>query len=275
MKTYSPKEYWAGVAENYCPADPSGLAPVLHPGSPPWFNRLIDKLQFHAIRRAMTFAGIPASSRILDVGCGTGRWVRRYQNLGFHAVGVDATPEMLRLARKTGTTAPLVVGEAHQLPFPDAAFDSVSDITVTQHIPVSLQARALAEMIRVMRPGGCLILMELIQGKDRHIFPRSPQDWIEQASSCGVKLIGWFGQEYFLLDRLFVRFARTLSARSGSFASPNFTPPMPSSQGATIAGRIYWGLRHITAPISAWTDPVIEMICPARFATHGVFVFRK
>ena len=219
MKAYSPKEYWTGVAENPCADDPSGLAPVLYPDSPPWFNQLIDDLQFRAIRRVITLAGLSADTRILDVGCGTGRWVRRYQQFGFRAMGIDATAAMLHLARDRGTAAALTVGEAYRLPFRDATFDAVSDITVTQHIPASLQLPALAEMIRVIRPGGCLILMELVQGKDRHIFPRTPEGWIEAASSCGVKLMGWFGQEFLLLDRLFVRAARILAARNGSSSS--------------------------------------------------------
>ena len=88
MKAYSPKEYWSGVAENSCADDPSGLAPILYPDSPPWFNQLIDDLQFRAIRRAITSAGLSADTRILDVGCGTGRWLRRYQQFGFRATGV-------------------------------------------------------------------------------------------------------------------------------------------------------------------------------------------
>jgi SAM-dependent methyltransferase len=275
MKAYSPKEYWSGVAENSCADDPSGLAPILYPDSPPWFNQLIDDLQFRAIRRAITLAGLSADTRILDVGCGTGRWLRRYQQFGFRATGVDATAAMLRLARERGTAAALTVGEANRLPFRDATFDAVTDITVTQHIPQPLQVPALAEMIRVIRPGGCLILMELIQGEDKHIFPRTPQGWIEGVSSCGAKLIGWFGQEYLLIDRLFVRVARTLATRNVGSASQDAQSQVSSHRRSTITGRIYWGLRHITVPIAAWSDPAIEMICPARVATHGVFVFRK
>jgi SAM-dependent methyltransferase len=275
MKTYSPKEYWSGVAENSCADDPSGLAPILYPDSPPWFNQLIDDLQFRAIRRAITLADFSADTRILDVGCGTGRWLRRYQQFGFRAMGVDATAAMLRLARERGTAAALTVGEVNRLPFRDATFDAVTDITVTQHIPQSLQVPALAEMIRVIRPGGCLILMELIQGEDKHIFPRTPQGWIEGVSSCGAKLIGWFGQEYLLLDRLFVRVARTLATRNVGSASQDAQSQVSSHQRSTITGRIYWGLRHITVPIAAWSEPAIELICPARVATHGVFVFRK
>jgi len=275
MSAYSPKEYWTGVADNFRSVDAAGLAPVLHPGAPAWFNRLIDRLQFRAVRRALTLADIPRGSRVLDVGCGTGRWLRRYQALGFQATGVDATLGMLGLAAERGTNAPLVAGEATQLPFADAEFDCVSDITVVQHIPRSLQPQALHEMVRVLKPGGCLVLMELIRGQDAHVFPRSPQDWIRQTESCGAKPIGWFGQEYLLLDRFFALAARTLVGGNGNQAKVDSAPLQPTSKHSSSARRIFWSIRHVTAPLSAWADPAAEKICPGRFATHGVFVFRK
>jgi len=275
MSAYSPKEYWAGVAEDFRSADAAGLAPVLHPGAPAWFNRLIDKLQFRAIQRALALADVRRGARILDVGCGTGRWLRRYQALGLQATGVDATPEMLGLARERGTASPLVSGEAGRLPFADAEFDCVSDITVVQHIPRSQQPQALGEMVRVLKPGGRLILLQLIRGEDAHVFPRSPQDWIQQAESFGAKPIGWFGQEYLLLDRFFAHAARALTERNASHAGMGAAPSGAPSQHSSLTRRIYWGFRHVTAPLSAWTDPLAEKICPAHVATHGVFVFGK
>jgi SAM-dependent methyltransferase len=270
---YLPKEYWEALAKDSNSLDASGLAPVLHPDSPPWFNQVVDALQFRAVRRAIAVAALPDHARILDVGCGTGRWLRRYQQLGYSATGVDATFGMLRVARECGTTAPLTAGEAYRLPFPDAKFDSVSDITVIQHIPVSLQSQAISEMMRVIRPGGHLILMELIGGAGQHIFPREPWDWIEQAALCGAKLVGWFGQEYFLLDRLLVRVAQAVTRTKG-IPSNTFSPKY-SLRRSTMMRRIYWRLRHVTVPISAWIEPLTDRICPAHFATHGVFVFRK
>ena len=96
MTDYSPKEYWAGVAENFRSADLTGFAPVLHPDAPAWYNRLIDNLQFQAMRRALAIAQIPQGARFLDIGCGTGRWLRRYKERGFGAMGMDATLGMLR-----------------------------------------------------------------------------------------------------------------------------------------------------------------------------------
>jgi ubiquinone/menaquinone biosynthesis C-methylase UbiE len=275
MNAYSPKEYWTGVAEKFHSHDPAGLAPVLHPGAPAWFNRLIDDLQFRAVQRALALAQIQQGSRVLDVGCGTGRWLRRYQGIGFLPTGVDATSGMLRLARQHGTAVPLVAAEAHHLPFANAEFDSVSDITVVQHIPVSLQPQAIGEMMRVLKPGGHLILIELIRGRGAHIFPHSPKEWIQQVTSCDATLIKWFGQEFLPLDRLFVRLAQALANTDGRSAGGSSLPAQNPEQHVSAARRVYWGLRHITAVLSVWTDPFVEKICPAQLATHGVFVFRK
>jgi SAM-dependent methyltransferase len=275
MTPYSPKEYWSGVAKDFRAADPFGFAPVLHPGAPVWFNQLIDKLQFQALRRALKLARISPGSRVLDVGCGTGRWVRRYAELGFCATGVDAAPNMLASAREHGTVTPLIAGEASQLPFSDCVFDCVADVTVVQHIPSGFQAQALSEMTRVLKPGGCLILMELIRGRGAHIFPHPPEDWIKQATSHGATLIGWFGQEFLLPDRLLVRLAQSL--RGGNRTSPNanLLAVNSASRGNPVLRSAYWHFRRVTTSVSAWIDPLTEKLCTARLATHGVFVFRK
>jgi SAM-dependent methyltransferase len=279
---YSPKEYWSSLANDGDSPDASGFAPILHPLAPAWFNRLIDNLQFLALRRALTLAAIAPGARFLDVGCGTGRWVRRYEELEFSAVGMDATIGMLQIARAHDTRSPLITGLAQSLPFSNAAFDCLSDITVVQHIPYELQSRALQEMVRVLRPGGRMILLEVICGKnsqigkDSHVFPRQPRDWISEVEHCGASLIDWFGQEFLLADRLYVRLAQTLNKRKGNMVQQvQSTPYYSSSRESSVARRVYWRLRRITVPFSIWAEPVVARICPAYLATHGMFVFRK
>jgi SAM-dependent methyltransferase len=279
---YSPKEYWSSLANDGDSLDASGLAPILHPLAPAWFNRLIDDLQFRALRRALALAAVPPGARFLDVGCGTGRWVRRYGELGFSIVGVDATIGMLKMARARGTRAPLTTGLAQSLPFSDAAFDCLSDITVVQHIPYELQSRALKEMVRVLKPDGRMILMELICGKDSHtgndshVFPREPRDWIKEVEHCGASLIDWFGQEFLLADRLYVRLAQTLNGRKGNLVQQvQSTSYYSSSRKSSVARRVYWRLRRISFPFSVWSEPAVARLCPASLATHGMFVFRK
>jgi len=121
-----------------------------------------------------------------------------------------------------------------------------------------------------------MILLELTRGEGSHIFPRPPRDWISEVESRGTTLIDWFGEEFFLPDRLFVFLAQAVFGRKGNHADQTqSTSPTYSSAESSLTRRLYWRVRRITVPFSACTDPAVAKICPASLATHAVFVFRK
>jgi ubiquinone/menaquinone biosynthesis C-methylase UbiE len=158
VNRYLPREFWTRLAKDFGESDLTGFAPVLHPGTPRWFNAVIDRLQRRTWSQTLDYCSLPQGARVLDVGCGTGRWVRRLEEHGLSVVGIDQSSEMLSLARKRGTLSPMVSGEVQNLPFRDESFECVSAVTVIQHIPPQEQVRALSEMVRVLRPGGYLFL---------------------------------------------------------------------------------------------------------------------
>lgn len=278
-RLYSWKEYWANLAASYGWADAQGFSAVLHPDAPVWFNATIDRLQERAWRKGIQLCQIKDDAQVLDVGCGTGRWLRRYTEHGLHPVGVDATEGMLRRAAAGGLKCPLVVGLAQSLPFDDGAFDLVSAVTVIQHISPTYQSDALKEMARVLRPGGYLLLLELIRGHGPHIFPRRPPDWIEQASIAGFSLVAWRGQEYLIPDRTFVRIVqavRRLAGKRGDSSLPGQSrKPVPASDRAPNVRIVYWAIRRSTCAISEWLEPVAQNVLPGEWATHALFIFKK
>lgn len=89
----------------------------------------------------------------LEVGCGTGLILGRVAPLAARAVGIDLSPGMLAEARARGLD--VHEADAHALPFADASFDVAYSFKVLAHVPQ--WERALAEMARVLRPGGRLI----------------------------------------------------------------------------------------------------------------------
>ncbi len=99
-------------------------------------------------------ADLALSSRVLEVGCGTGLILREVDPLAAHAVGVDLSHGMLDVARQRNLR--VVEGSADALPFADGAFDLVYSFKVLAHVPNL--PRALEEMARVTRPGGHLVL---------------------------------------------------------------------------------------------------------------------
>lgn len=95
----------------------------------------------------------------LDVGCGEGRFCRMLRPRGVEVTGVDPTPALLAAARARDDGGRYVEGRAETLPFGDGAFDLVVSYLSLIDIPdVDL---AIAEMARVLRPGGALLIANL------------------------------------------------------------------------------------------------------------------
>jgi 2-polyprenyl-3-methyl-5-hydroxy-6-metoxy-1,4-benzoquinol methylase len=115
------------------------------------------------LERAAVFelAGPVRGLRVVDVGCGDGAYARAAAQAGAQVVGIDRAEAPLR-AVHAGPGDPevhLAVAEAAQLPFRDCTFDVVLAVTVLCFVPHP--ERAIAEMVRVLQPGGTLILAEL------------------------------------------------------------------------------------------------------------------
>jgi ubiquinone/menaquinone biosynthesis C-methylase UbiE len=101
---------------------------------------------------------LPAGARVLDVGCGTGEYVRRLTDLGFEASGLEPAEAMRQAAMEKNPGRTILDGIATQLPFPDESFDFVICIEVLRYLHRSDVDQALREMHRVIKPGGRMFL---------------------------------------------------------------------------------------------------------------------
>ena len=94
--------------------------------------------------------------RVLDLACGNGRWLGRFQPASY--VGVDLNARMLSEARQRYPSSAFLRGEMTRLPFPDGAFEGViSMFGAMGHLPPTAQRAMVRETGRVLAPGGCAI----------------------------------------------------------------------------------------------------------------------
>jgi SAM-dependent methyltransferase len=104
---------------------------------------------------------IPADAgALLDVGCNVGELLGHCRALrpALRLAGVDMNADAVARARAAVPDADVRAAGAERLPFDDAAFDCVTCIEVLEHVPAPRRRDALAEMRRVLRPGGRLVL---------------------------------------------------------------------------------------------------------------------
>ncbi len=96
---------------------------------------------------------------VLDVACGTGDMAVSLVERGCTVTGVDISEEMLAIARQKAPMVTFMIVDAEHLPFPDASFDAVTCAFGVRNF-VHLE-QGLSEMLRVLKPGGQLVILEL------------------------------------------------------------------------------------------------------------------
>jgi SAM-dependent methyltransferase len=107
-------------------------------------------------RLAMILAAVPLTeqSRVLVDGCGVGMYVKALREFTSHAVGLDIEPERVADSRRHSPLVNVAAGE--QLPYPSNFFEMVLSHEVIEH--VQNDAQSLAEMVRVLKPGGRAVI---------------------------------------------------------------------------------------------------------------------
>ena len=138
------------------------------------YDRIISWAEKALFGGAREWVCSQARGEVLEIAVGTGRNFPFYPE-GVRLTGIELSPKMLDLARRRarelGRDADLRVGDAHNLPFSDASFDTVVVTLALCTIPDD--RRALAEVARVLRPGGQLLLLE-------HVRSSVPPVWLLQ-----------------------------------------------------------------------------------------------
>jgi ubiquinone/menaquinone biosynthesis C-methylase UbiE len=172
------------------------------------YDTLIQIPERVLLRGGRELAALQATGRVLEIGIGTGR------NLPYYPPEVELTGQDISFAmlararvRARGRRATMAVGDAQQLSFADARFDTVVSTLTLCTIPD--ERRALAEAWRVLRPGGRLVLLE-------HV--RSPRPIVRAMQRALDPLTVWLAGDHLLRDPLdhlaSIGFAIEVCARS-------------------------------------------------------------
>jgi SAM-dependent methyltransferase len=112
-----------------------------------------------ARRVGMLSSHIHPGMQILELGCGTGYLTKKLAGTGASVTAIDISPDLLKVARAecVDSNVNFMIENAYAMAFPDESFDSVTGSSVLHHLDVP---RALAEIWRVLRPGGTLYFTE-------------------------------------------------------------------------------------------------------------------
>jgi SAM-dependent methyltransferase len=208
---FEPARYWRTVGSSYASDDPLGAI---------WFNKFLSHSHVACFERGWKQAELSVDGlRVVDLGCGVGRWSRLLRERGADVVGVDISRDMLHAA--AGAKNRRVQGSVSQVPLRDATFDMAVSVTVLQHIPYDDQEAAVTEIARLLRDGGTAFLIENLRAfaPGAHLYPRSLESWTELLAKNGLRVRVVQGQAYYPLIRLGYKLAGLLPSRGKGTAA--------------------------------------------------------
>lgn len=157
-----------------------------------WYHGL-----FHLLGRRYD-ATYPIAGPVLEVGTGHGALLRLLRRQGLKPVGADLSTFILGAQRALDASAPLVAADACRLPFSTNSFRSVLTFEMLEHVPEPLDA--LAELSRVLEPGGVLIattpnpradVLPLYDSKSdpTHVSVQTPEWWSDALTTLGFESV--------------------------------------------------------------------------------------
>jgi SAM-dependent methyltransferase len=130
----------------------------------------------------------PPGSRVLESGCGMGRWVRFLQDRGLEMVGLEYSRETVEMVKRHWPDLDIVEGDCQRSPFPDGSFDGVLSFGVVEHW-IEGPERPLRELLRVLKPGGKAYINVPLFSSIRRIKKKLWWDEITQAPRALAKRI--------------------------------------------------------------------------------------
>lgn len=196
LEAYRPAQYWEERARQFA-VEGNGLAAVCAYGMPAFYNWAIHLEQHAAL--APWFA-LPPRARVLDVGCGIGRWSRLLAKSGASVTGIDLSPTMIEQARiraiddNVAERCRFFVQDLSRLAVGEH-YDLVLGVTVLQHILDPLLFHdALAALTSHLAPGGRLVLLEAAPRRENRrcnstVFAARPREaYLSVFKSCDLEV---------------------------------------------------------------------------------------
>lgn len=262
------QSYWEALHHDGIQSNDQ-LKPVCNPDEPDIINRLYNFGHRLGMRKVFKRLGDLKGKRVLDVGCGRGRWSKEFARRGAKVIGIDWSREAIHSNRQQVPECTFECMSVLELNhFEPASFDIVNSVTVIQHVRRDFHQKIFEDIHKLLTTDGKLCMLESVYNPflsnkydyadGDYTFYWTRDAWINIAKKSGFKLTSLKGCLYIPLLRIYNKLPVV--------KKHDITSPL-TKKDHCILKEI---LTLFSFPIEALFNSMTY-----RFATHGIFIFEK
>ena len=254
--------------------------------APTLYNRMFDAFQRRCILRLLEQTGPLTHKRVLDLGCGWGRWNDALRERGALVLGGDLSHAALKNAREHSGLGSAVQMSAARLALRGRCLDGIISVTVLQHLSREDQAAAILEVGRCVKPGGFALVLEHThpgKRKDQEeqgaTFANSPAEWVERFRRGDFQLVRMEPCLFLPIFQIYWKLKGILRTTLGPRTEPHRNR---GSQAAGSLSKIHFFSYLLLTPPSYLLESLLDGLPALRSwaskrlpAAHHIFLFRK
>lgn len=190
-----------------------GYKAICSYGAPYVYNRYIDMIHRKAFLKMLRRVKV-RDKKVLDVGCGVGRWCGVLSGKGARVTGVDISEEMIRVAERMlkSRGVNFISAPVSRINLPQGSFDTVTCVTVLQHVTDEAEFKAsIANMVRSLKKGGSALIMEVAPSAlpsnssfNKFMSVRTDKEYISAFNEAGAFLEDVFSVDVMPIKRMVI-----------------------------------------------------------------------
>ncbi|MDD5773747.1 MAG: methyltransferase domain-containing protein [bacterium] len=189
------KEYWDNRAQQYGNSQ-NGFKAICSYGSPYFYNKYIDLIHKKVFYKMLNSIDIK-NKKVLDLGCGVGRWCRILAQKGAKVTGADISNEMIKIAGiPADKNVDFLNAAIAEIELPADTFDLITCVTVLQHITDEKEfKKSVGNMVRLLNKNGKIFILEVAPNRARDknsfsdiLFIRSEMEYLSAFKEAGASL---------------------------------------------------------------------------------------